>query len=491
MASPQSTTASSLTSTDNPESPSSMIAISTDDINIHDKNDQSKKFKFFPHIFSCCGHQQLIYLKRLNSLDIIYAIGSFIAVLGCAWQLIDVSRIYFAYDTNVNVMFERETKVEIPAITICMDLFKVANDEYIEENYSNQLKHFAENKVNKYSAYKKLFQNLTLYELLNNATYSSEKVFNKCRIIKPIAIENNETDDYINCTFISPIHESLTDVKKCFSIGLQLNNQSDDYFYIDHDMTIRDNGFPLYQISLFNKYIESPMILMHSRSIPFLGFIGGQTNVFRVNNTRSSFQLFNYFKTINDLLEPPFKTDCRRYEEIGYKSLMHCMNRCKSNFFIRNFNGQHGDVPTDNSFDLNMYFAPSKFKENKTLDKIMSNECLTTCSKRQECHSEFYTMSMMDDFERKPMQNRYEFDVYFSSTANTHYKHQPRMELVEFICFYASTISLWFGFSIIAFSRSVLHIIHQNALAKRNSSVSTTKNDKNNETNDNNNIEII
>ncbi|XP_046912658.2 uncharacterized protein LOC124493606 [Dermatophagoides farinae] len=478
----ESTTASSLTLTNNQQSPGSMVSITIDDNN--NNPDQSKKFKFFPYIFSCCGFQQFINSKRINSIDILYAIGSLLAVLGCVWQLIDVSRIYFAYDTNVNVMFERETAVEIPGVTICMDLFKVANEEYLEEHYSKQLKQFAEyeEKEDKYGAYEKLFKNLTLYEILNNATHSSETVFNECRVIKPIAFEDQQKDDYINCTLISSIHESINDARKCFSIGLQLKNESDDLFHIDHDITIRDNGFPLYEIGLFNKYIDSPMIFMHSRMIPFLGFIGGQTNGYRVNNTKSSFQLFNYVKTISDLLEPPFKSNCRHYEEIGYKSLMHCMNHCKSDFFIHNYGGQHGDVPTDNSYNLHLYFAPSNYKEDKNLDKIMSKKCLTTCSKRQECHSEFYTISMMDDIERKPLQNLYEFDVYFSTTANTHYKHQPRMEFVEFICFYASTISLWFGFSIVAFSRSVVHLIHQNSLAKakRNSSISGTDQNNNN-----------
>ncbi|OTF75638.1 degenerin-like protein [Euroglyphus maynei] len=155
-------------------------------------------------------------MKHIDSLDILYAVGSLIAFLGCVWQLIDVSRIYFAYDTNVNVMFEREIKVEIPGVTICANLGMIANEDYLRENYRSRLESMPEYPERKYRAYKKLLRNLTLDEQLNRATISAKQLFHECRIMTPIAFENSteNIDGFIPCSHVAPIHEFLTYSKK-------------------------------------------------------------------------------------------------------------------------------------------------------------------------------------------------------------------------------------------------------------------------------------
>lgn len=297
----------------------------------HDEDEHSEPISLIQYLLSCCGFEHLSKMKRLDSLDILYTVGSLIAFLGCVWQLIDVSRIYFAYDTNVNVMFIREIKVEIPGVTICANLGMIANETYLQEHYRSRLESMPEYPEKKYRAYKKLLRNLTLNEQLNKATISHKELLQECRIMTPIAFENSteNKDGFIPCNHVAAIHEFLTYSKKCFSIGLQLNNEPNDRYVIDHDATIRDNGFPLFEIRLLNKYLEAPVIFINSRTTPFLSFIGGQTNGFHVNNTKFVTHTFSYVKTITELLEPPFKTKCRKYEEIGYKSLMHCMNHCK------------------------------------------------------------------------------------------------------------------------------------------------------------------
>nr|XP_027199509.1 uncharacterized protein LOC113793650 [Dermatophagoides pteronyssinus] len=461
----------------NSEKPQSQKRSSSSAINVVDyydhEDDQKESFSLVQYLLSSCGLQHLSTMKHLDSLDILYAVGSLIAFLGCVWQLIDVSRIYFAYDTNVNVMFEREVKVEIPGITVCANLGMIANEDYLLEHYRSRLESMSEYPERKYRAYKKLLRNLTLDEQLNKATISHKQLFHECRIMTPIAFENSteNKDGFMPCNHVAPIHEFLTYSKKCFSIGLQLNDEPNDRYIIDHDATVRDNGFPLFEIRLLNKYLEAPVIFINSRTTPFLSFIGGQTNGFHVNNTKFVTHTFSYVKTITELLEPPFKTRCRKYEEIGYKSLMHCMNHCKANYFIRKFNGWHGDVPADNNYNLNIYYAPEVHKQNKSLDKIMSEECSEFCSKRQDCKSEFFTVQPIAEFERghgRPeWQNLYRINIYLPSGLNTHYKHSPRLEWIEFICYYASVISLWFGFSIIAFSRALVCLIHQNSLAAK------------------------
>ena len=98
---------------------------------------------------------------------------------------------------------------------------------------------------------------LPLGEQLVNATINGEQFFNMCQVMKPIALENKFTDDYIGCENISKIQETIDSSRKCFTLFSQINDQDDDdLFRIDHDIILRDNAFPLYQIHLNNKYVQ-------------------------------------------------------------------------------------------------------------------------------------------------------------------------------------------------------------------------------------------
>lgn len=295
----------------------------------NDNDDDDDDFNVIHYILTGFGLQHLVKTGHLNVMDILHTFGSLLALFGCLCHLIAVSRIYFAYNTDMNVIFKRETKIDIPAITICSNISKMANEVYLLGKYSTKLKQMNEYPQAKYLAYEKLLKNLTLNEQLNLATISAEQLFHHCKIVKPMAFERTIAGDYISCTDIVPIREFISLKKKCYSIGLQLNDESNDRFIIDHDTTIRDNGFPLMIIHLLNEYIDNPKIYVESRKTPYLAPIGGHINFFRANNSKFESISFNFVKTKNQLLEPPYRTNCRHYEEIGYKSLMHCMNHCK------------------------------------------------------------------------------------------------------------------------------------------------------------------
>ena len=148
--------------------------------------------------------------------------------------------------------------------------------------------------------------------------------------MKPVAFEIEQmAQDYIECDKISAIREYITYSKKCFFIASQLSDEDAARYTVDHDTILRDNGFPLFQIRINNRYLDRPVLFVQTRTTPFFGFIGGQTNGIHLNNTKYSSYTFSYVKTISRLLPPPYQTMCRDYNEIGYKTLSHCIVSCK------------------------------------------------------------------------------------------------------------------------------------------------------------------
>lgn len=174
-----------------------------------------------------------------------------------------------------------------------------------------------------------MLKNLTLLEQMNEATIGYREAFNSCLIMSPIALENVEQNDYVACERLAPIREYLTYSKKCFFIASQLANEPDNRYKVDHDTVLRDNGFPLFQIKLNNVHLDQLVIFVHSRSTPFLGFMGGQSNGIHVNNTKYASYTLSYVKTITQLLKPPYKTACKDYTSMGFQTLSHCIVSCK------------------------------------------------------------------------------------------------------------------------------------------------------------------
>ena len=269
--------------------------------------------------------------------------------------------------------------------------------------------------------------------------------------MKPVAFEADQQDEYIECDKIAPIREYITYSKKCFFIASQLANEDSARYLVDHDTTLRDNGFPLFQIRLNNRYLDQPVVFMHSRNTPFLGFIGGQTNGIHLNNTKYSSYTFSYTKTSSRLMKPPYKTMCRDYNEIGFKGLSHCIVSCKANYFVTEFNGWHADIPASDQFNLsNLHYAELKLKENKTLDKMMAEQCLHACSKMEDCRSEYYSMTSIGQFEREAHMDEFDYlhgiYIYLPTGLNTRYSHSPRLHLIEYICYFARYIYLLYLF---------------------------------------------
>ena len=68
-------------------------------------------------------------------IESLHSLIFLISLVGCLLQLTDVSSIYFAYDTTVNVNFENEIVVQIPGITICTNLSLTVNEDYMLDRY--------------------------------------------------------------------------------------------------------------------------------------------------------------------------------------------------------------------------------------------------------------------------------------------------------------------------------------------------------------------
>lgn len=88
-------------------------------------------------------------MAKFLEIEII-SIRTFVAIVslfGCIWQSVDISNIYFSYDTNVNVRFEHEVPVQVPGVTICANVRPMIREDYMIKRYPQLVDILKENQV--------------------------------------------------------------------------------------------------------------------------------------------------------------------------------------------------------------------------------------------------------------------------------------------------------------------------------------------------------
>jgi hypothetical protein len=94
---------------------------------------------------------------------------------------------------------------------------------------------------------------------------------------------------------------------------------------------------------------------------------------------------------------------------------------------------------------------------NSSLDLNLSDKCKKYCGNFKDCYKEYFHLD----------ETRMKGDIYedfftflnLPTLPNTIIKHTAKMHFEEFLCFIASIVSLWFGFSVIMLTDVCLLIV--------------------------------
>ena len=159
--------------------------------------------------------------------------------------------------------------------------------------------------------------------------------------------------------------------------------------------------------------------------------------------------MFTYSVQTFHLLERPYSTDCIKYsEKTAFLSREDCERKCR----IRESQSKCGVIP--NEIDVMRGEPNVKFSETGE-----EGECIQRLDLKKYC----YDMCPKDNCliaHYKPivisLNNHLDGELFVSllapSEPDTSYHHKPSVELIEFLCYLASTIALWFGVSMFSIS---------------------------------------
>ena len=177
------------------------------------------------------------------------------------------------------------------------------------------------------------------------------------------------------------------------------------------------------------------------------------------------------------LLKSPYSTNCQNYIETEYLSQKDCIRKCK----IKRSVAECGVV----SHEINVFldepkviFAETQNQTKCVKDLNLKKRCLKICPK-YDCFKQQFIPKVVSKTEYKSNETQTTLSLSFSGDPQVTHYHKPKLETVELLCYLASILSLWFGFSMIS-TFDWLKII----LTKANQSIKiriiNIKNDNNN-----------
>ncbi len=144
------------------------------------------------------------------------------------------------------------------------------------------------------------------------------------------------------------------------------------------------------------------------------------------------------------LLESPYPTNCIHYpEKTRYYSRKDCIRKCR----IKESLSKCGVIADETNVFKWEAGRFANTTEEKDCLKIMDLDkfCANFCP-NMDCVKNFYTPKEMYSLTLNQSQAKVGFKTPLE--PKTIYWHKPKIETIEFLCYGASILSLWFGVSI-------------------------------------------
>ena len=145
------------------------------------------------------------------------------------------------------------------------------------------------------------------------------------------------------------------------------------------------------------------------------------------------------------LLPSPYRTNCVDYSQrLGVKTRKNCIRKCMLRESLEKC-GVVSDEIDVYSGEQNVVFAKSDEEKNCTERENLNDICWKQCW-YNDCYKQYMEPRVIEAMS----QNHHKASLMIPFEPRTTLIHKPCYQLIEFLCYLASTLSLWFGFSVIS-----------------------------------------
>jgi hypothetical protein len=359
-----------------------------------------------------------------------------ICLIGAIWQIYQITQIYFSYPMTLDIELVKNRVHRFPASTVCINFLDAANLSKLEDEHKPFRKHV--NRMKNLTSEEVLLEEKLFWRSsghLNNlpvdvrerVTLNHSELF-ECTYSKQTVDDGGIAwlDEYELCP--DPI-ATYFETFKCFTFFANWDGNSSQPLLRDvaAKRLMVDKLLTIYALPLLRN--SSVYVMVHNDTKKFslngnyalLDMTLG--DVFRVSYNRKAYYL----------MQPPYSTNCRTYESIGYTSRLDCREKC-----MERVAGKKNRWPTA---------VPAVAQV--TINTTELRSCPQSLCRMPDCVDEYFS-TKLERIAKEPVETQKKsIEISLPDLFETHYRYSAKLEMVEYLCYVGSTISMWFGFSIV------------------------------------------
>jgi len=238
-------------------------------------------------------------VRKMNIINILKFLFTVCCVLGCIYQLVEISNVYLQYSTTTMIKVESPESFALPAFTVCV--------------WNGFLNTTPDGKAPKqaFDSGTKIEQHLSSCRIFGKSCDQSKKTaqinyVNQCFTLN----YHNYSQHFSAVIFNYSIAESLG-TTEMFSLDLKGDKILDSWFFIHSNDKI-----PVGHLNMPSS------------------FYIGENSINVKNNTSIK---ITYKKTRVIYLSKPYETNCIDYRDIGFNSISDCFTKCKINISLTEY----------------------------------------------------------------------------------------------------------------------------------------------------------
>ena len=385
-----------------------------------------------------------------------------ISLISCAsgtmWQLNAVCHDYFAYAVVSEVSLVKVYNIEPPAFSLCLPYV-----DMIDLQSLNIRKTDSPDWRN--PVYQYVQENIPIQQLFNMTPELSKFVTH---------VWVREEDSYRILTGLKniSIKKYIRDDLVCYRVMHPSQETRPDFSLKSHHVTYGKRGGGLLGLRLRKNdltHVGRAIVFLHPvDNFPrgdrdYALFLSSDSSVF---DDYQTFWTISWSRTIQLSLEPPFVTNCRNNQMLGFDNKEHCQHQCVNNKTLTHLNqGIFTTTITDKETNYTILSSESLLTNHslqQLVDKFIT-ECNETCW-GQNCvrvnYMPLVTSTLRDN-------ESIVFQVYDQNTLETRITFQEKLPFVSFLVYILSIVGFWFGVSCLDLMESIISLADIKKLKKK------------------------
>ena len=359
------------------------------------------------------------------------ALSYTICFAGCLYQVLDISKTYFSYDSKTTVSITIVAEMEIPMLSTCWELKEVMDFDELNHDHG-----FAIPNTN--DKFNNLLDTMTVRQIFNY-TPDIDSIIKKCQVRLPNDYTYRRPDyNASECSELFDVQKYIHRQEVCYKKTMKGKLKT---HIIKQTLNPIEPGliYTLFLSSKFNSAVWYNAII-HSTTSSMLYDAAYSPTKFLILGNKSLAILVTFYPNEISYLPAPYETKCI---EMNFSSGGEMILKSVREKFIQKFSLVDTLAPIFTSYDYPM-ITRTKLR-NETFVDLFRREAEKAENPPCPCKFEYIVTRVYAYQANYPM-----VSVYWPQDSRNDIRYFPSFPATDYIIYVCSSIGIWFGLSVLS-----------------------------------------